>query len=381
MGSKRRPDKVSARLEQIAAARADPSDRGGRQVLEAALADASNHVVAAAADAVRDLELRELGPALVAAFARFEVEPEARDKTCAAKIALARALDALDLNIEGQEVFQRGLRIFQLEPAWGAPIDTAAPLRALCAGGLARTREPDVVLALVDLLVDAEKVARVGGAHALGCCGRHEAIPVLRLKALTGDPEPEVTGECFTSLLLLDPGAGVDFVAHFLADATQGVREAAALALGQSRQPRALGILQGAWSRPHERTFGRVLLLAIALLRTPEATDFLVALIARGERPGAVEALAALAVFRGLPGLRDRVKAAVEDAIAAGATSTLRGTFDAEFEGRAAERGRPRLPVEAAAVADPAGGEAPGRARRAGSSRPRARRGLEADEE
>jgi hypothetical protein len=300
-----------------------------RAAIAAALREKSNHVVARAADLAGEQELRELVPELEAAFVRFLERGAERDKTCAAKIAIARALDRMEARAE--EVFRAGIRCVQMEPAYGPPVDTAASLRAISAAGLARSRDPEVVLELVELLVDREKIARMGAAQALGVTGVRDAIPVLRLKALAGDPEAEVLGECFTSLLVLDPQPSLDFTARFLAAEEAPVREVAALSLGQSRLPRALEILRAAYSKGQDRELSRVLLLAMAVMRMPAATDALLELVASGRFPGAGEAVAALAVFRDDPVLVDRLTAAVDRAIAAGGSERLRRVLEQEL--------------------------------------------------
>ncbi len=73
---------------------------------------------------------------------------------------------------------------------------------------------PDALLECVTLLADPEIAARTGAIRAIADAGRPEGVLLLRLKTLLGDKEIEVTGECFASLLSLDPARSVEFVAQ-----------------------------------------------------------------------------------------------------------------------------------------------------------------------
>src|SRR5205807_656482 len=94
-----------------------------------------------------------------------------------------------------------------------------------------------------DLLADSEKVARVAAVQALGATGSMAAVPLLRFKARVGDKELEVTWECFTALLQLEPES-VEFVAEFLRAGDEAICEGAALALGEARRPEAFEYLR-----------------------------------------------------------------------------------------------------------------------------------------
>lgn len=106
--------------------------------LRKALAHRNNFVVAKAADLVRQFELTQLTPELIAAFDRFMLcsdkdDPVKTDPQCWAKNALSRALATFEH--QDAAVFLRGMRHIQLEPVWGGSSDTPE----LCAQ-LARSR-------------------------------------------------------------------------------------------------------------------------------------------------------------------------------------------------------------------------------------------------
>ncbi len=72
------------------------------------------------------------------------------------------------------------------------------------------------LIAITELLADAERSARVHAVHALADVGHESVVPLLRVKVQCGDREPEVTGACFSALLRLAADGSVPFVARFL---------------------------------------------------------------------------------------------------------------------------------------------------------------------
>jgi HEAT repeat protein len=223
-----------------------PGERAAKiEALKRAL-EGHCRVAAKAARAAEDALLYELIPALKAAYARFLDKPLKQDPSCFAKKALARALVALDCN--DVEFFLRGLRYKQLEPVWGGTADTAVDVRASCAMGLVASGYSRALVELTALLHDADAAARVGAVRAIACGNPREAELLLRAKALAGDAEPQVLGECFTGLLAVAPEESISFVAAYLAHADDAVRELAALALGESRLDGALPPLKEAWA-------------------------------------------------------------------------------------------------------------------------------------
>lgn len=300
---------VDAKLAGMRALRTEPVSPQFISQLREALADKSNFVAAAATEIVGERSLTELVPDLAAAFHRFLEDAVETDKTCRAKIAIVEALHKLDADEEA--VYRVAVKHVQPEPRWGGSDDTAAPLRATAAFALVRVNPRDLMVLLADLLTDPEKVARSAAAKALGSSGALAAIPLLRFKARVGDEEPEVVVECLSGLMTADPAESLPFVGGFL-DADEEVAEGAALALGESRRPEALTILQKHWprARRHE-ALGNVVLLAIAITRLPAAVDFLLEVLGAESEPTAAGALSALAIHRHNPTIRDRVAAAV----------------------------------------------------------------------
>ncbi len=282
-------------LAAIHAIRQSPENRDLKTDLAPFLRHKSNHAVAAAAGAAEHLEAAALAPDLVQAFERLMRDPAKLDPGCKATTAIVQAL--IQLEDPAARVYFAGVRHVQMEGSFGPKVDAAAPLRGLCARGLARMGHPGALLESVTLLADPEIAARTGAIRAIADAGRAEGVLLLRLKALLGDKEIDVIGECFGALLSLDPADSVEFVAKFLNSKTEGVGEQAALALGESRLPAAFEVLREAWEGGGVAEQRRTLLVAIAMLRIDEALEFLLSRLGEESGPVAADALAGLAFY------------------------------------------------------------------------------------
>jgi len=286
---------------------AEPPDPAA---LVEALRSKTGMLVAAAARIAAARELRGLAPELADAFERLSEKPLDRDPGCRGKLAVVKALRALDAWEDG--VFVRGVSFVQQEPVWGGREDVAAELRAECGMAFAHAGRADALDVLADLLADPERAARAGAAQALGDSGRPDATALLRYKVRVGDAETEVLSACLASLLALDPKGSVPFLASLLRGRDERA-EAAALALGESRLAAARPHLV-AWceegATPEERR--RVGYLALALLRDDEATAFLVRVVTEEDAADALAAAKALATFRDDPALAARLREAAE---------------------------------------------------------------------
>ena len=288
------------------------SDPGrDRERLEAAIGDRHHRVVAKAAGLCAERLLYDLESDLLAAYQRFLPDPSKRDPNCTAKQSIARAL--VDLDCNDASFFVDGLHYRQMEPGWGGSVDSAVDLRCSCAMGLVATGYPRALHELVQLLSDAEANARKGAVRAISCANPREAELLLRFKVLTGDPDPEVIAECFTALLSVEPDESPSFVARYLTDADEVIRELSALALGESRLPRALVYLQQAREKSILRgRFHIVLVRAAALHRSDAAFDWLLSMVAEADSALVEDVLEALAVYRRNATLTERIRFALE---------------------------------------------------------------------
>jgi HEAT repeat protein len=302
-------DALRATLAELHALGADPGAPGAEARIAAALGARSSFVVAAAARLVGDHGLRGHEAALAAAFTRFADGGAAADPGCKAKAAVVEAL--VRLEVDEPELFRRGVRLRQLEPAFvaGGKVDTAVAVRVGSAAGLAQTGHPSAAAEAAELLADPEWDARAGAARALACCPRYAAEPALRLKLRTGDVEAGVLGECFRALLSVAPDA-LPLIAARLRDDSPEVAEQAALALGDSRLDDAFDALRAFVEDEPRRDRRRPALVAIGLLRRDAAVDYLLERVAGGDAATSEAAAAALAIYRDDARLAARLRAA-----------------------------------------------------------------------
>jgi HEAT repeat protein len=286
------------------------------------LGDRSNLIVAAAAAIAGEDALNEMAPELEAAFERFLVNPLKDDKLCRAKIAVIRALDRMEYS--RPDVFLKAARHVQFEPIWGGSEDSAPPLRAAALMALARVEGSSSLPLLVDAMADPAKDVRIAAAVALGAVGTEAAGLVLRLKARLGDKDPDVFSECLGGLLAVDPKENLPIVTEFLNPANAATCEAAAMALGKSRLPEALDPLKECLEKVYSAELRQHVLLAIAILRRPDAIDFLVEYVASEPEPNATAALSVLRIYKDDLKLRDRIAGIVRER----AIPSLRAVFD-----------------------------------------------------
>lgn len=258
----------------------------------------SNFLVAKAAKIAAAQGLNSLIPDMLQAYPRFVADAAKSDPQCWAKLALVNAL--AELGHDDSVPYLQGLAHIQMEPVWGGQADSAGGLRAACAQALVNCRslgDVQVLTYLTDALADADKGVRVSAAHAIGRIPRPEAAPPLRLKALMGDEEPEVTGTCFSSLLQIDADAGVEFVGRFLKGGGDAAAEAA-MALGESKSEAALQALLRHFPAERDALLKETIITAAALTKQNEAFVFLTELIENDSvfSGAAVKVLAALGI-------------------------------------------------------------------------------------
>jgi HEAT repeat protein len=302
---------VEDRIQRLRQLRAAPPDGDGEAAIRKGLQDRSNLVAAEAAKTIAALRLSSLIPALVAAFEPLFDEPAKSDPKCWAKTAIVKALT--DLDYDQSAPFVRGLGHIQMEAVWGGTEDSAGQLRAMCALALVQCtdlRRVQIMRHLVDALDDGEDAVRAEAVRALAQLGGDEAALLLRLKAKVGDKQVAVLGHAFDSLISIEEGVGVGFVAQYLDSANAGIRDEAALALGASRRTDAVGVLIERWKQTRSAEFGSVLLRALCSSRTPPAIDFLLDAVATGSDRESAAALAALALLDGSEEIRNRIEAA-----------------------------------------------------------------------
>ncbi len=302
--------KFEEQLAALDALRQQPRD-ACIEPLRKALAQRNNFIAAKAADLVREFGLKQLIPELLAAFDRFFEYPERTDPQCWAKNALSRALAALEH--QDAEVFLRGMHHIQLEAVWGGRSDTAATLRATCALALVQCRgmsNADLLVHLVDLVGDKEKVVRLEVVRAIEQVGATPAALLLRLKAIQGADEPEVLGAAYSGILRVEGTSAIPWINRFLAAEDDAAAEAA-LAIAGTHSLEGFHVLHDRLDGVLDPWFRSVLLSAIALTRQDEAVDFLLDMV-RKESTHAEAAVEAL--LRAMPSAE--VTQRLEEAVA-----------------------------------------------------------------
>jgi HEAT repeat protein len=291
--------KIEQQLEMLNSLRGSTRSDATLLAIRKALRDRVNLVVAKAAAIAAQVQARDVMPDLLQAFDRFFENAAEADPKCWAKEALCKALR--DLGHDESAAFLRGLRHVQMEPVWGATVDTAATLRGTCALALLQcadlTRE-DKLWHVMRALTDRESAVRADAARGLGELSGVEAALLLRLKARMGDREPAITGQVMEALLDIEGDAGVPFVLEFLASTEEELREEAALALGVSRLPAAIAALIESWTHRHKREAGSAILRGLSASREESAMEFLFGVIRNGCDDEALAALWALELHR-----------------------------------------------------------------------------------
>jgi HEAT repeat protein len=298
-----------------------------REKLKAALNSKTNLIAGKAATVAIKLKLNDLVPDLIPAFDRFLKDPKFPDKGCVAKTAIAKALYEFgDRNAE--DTFLAGIKHIQKEGSFGPPVDVATDLRGVCGLGLVRIGSRHALMELAELLADPEPPARAAAVRALAYSGRDEAAMLLRHKLLSGDREIDVLSECLTAIVAVQQRSAIPFVARFLDHKDHDLRAAAAFALGETRDPAALKIFQTRFVSETEFETRRAFVIAAAMLRLPQAIDWLISLLADEHPRIAADAIEALAMFKHDGAIRARV----EESVARRAEKLVQDALAAHFK-------------------------------------------------
>ena len=304
--SKQAFDQKLAGLEELrSAVNAAPT-------LRKALKDRNNYFVGKVAAMVAELQLSELIPDVLVAMDRFFTDAAKTDPQCWAKNALVKALK--NLGHRGPAVYLRGIEHIQPEPVWGGKADSAGTLRGACALALVECSldAMELLRYLGDRLADTIPTVRVDAALAIGQLGHPAGALLLRLKALIGDEEPEVVGQCFASMLSLILEDAVPFVGGFLRRGNDEIQAEAAAALAQSRLNAALEQLTTLWRERLTLDLRASILLALAASPLPQAADFLISVVGKDSEDMAKTSITALSRSRFHSEVQERLRAVIE---------------------------------------------------------------------
>jgi hypothetical protein len=299
-------DVLKAKLARVEALRLLDDEGSLHAGLRKALNDRSNHVVAKAAAIAGARSVTAVIPDLLTAYDRFFIDPVDSDPRVVAKQAIARALKDLD-HLDAAP-FARGLQHVQFEPVWGGSEDRAGGLRVTCAHALVGCSIDSLSLLrlLTDALVDNDAVVRREVVRAIAQSGGIESMLLLRFKALAGDADVAVSGECFAALLELEPRESTAFVERFLASTNEGIAIEAVSALAGSRVPEALAIVMRMWIGDISMDLRRAIVFSCAASVLTAAGEFLLTVVADERGDLAASALSALAASRFRKDLQER---------------------------------------------------------------------------
>lgn len=296
--------------------------------LQKALRDRSNYVVAKAAAIVARRYVTPVIPDLLTAYDRLFVAES--DPLVLGKQAIANALKEIDYREPAP--FIRGLQHIQLEPVWGGSEDRAGLLRSTCAHALAACDIDGVsrLQLLTDHLIDEERTVRREVVRAIANVGGNESVLLIRLKALTGDIDAEVVGQCFSALMDLDPRESVGFVERFLGSKDVDVVIEAVAALAVAREPRGFEAVRRLWPTGISVDLRRAILFSCAASPVPLATEFLLSIVDQGGGEVAVWALSALADSRFRNEAKERARLAAHQSGNSQLIEAYRAAFESE---------------------------------------------------
>jgi hypothetical protein len=320
-----RKDPVAEAISRLAALRGIDDRKALADGLASALGERSSYVIGRAAELAAERGVRDAVPAVVAALDRNLRDPKSDDVGAAAAHQLVRALITLEAGYEAEEAALRATRHAKWESVYGGAVDVAVAVRGnacillAAMGSTQALRAASELLAEPDLRPPRERVswpARADAAKALAMIGSDGAAAVLRFKLLIGDTEPNVLGDCLAGLLAIERDAALPLAERMLTnDGDPSQNEAALLALGGWRDPRALGVIRAHESRFLPDPNARELYLAlVAMTRRPEAIDYLFDLAKHGPRDVHPAAVAALEPLRAMPAVATRLDALGPDA-------------------------------------------------------------------
>lgn len=308
-------DKVAESLDAIAALRTEADLATLTAALRMHLASSTGAVIEKAVRLIREKKIDTLGAELAAAFDRLLPGGAKSDPTSAAKFQIISA--GVELGGLESDTYLAAIHHVQMEGSFGPPVDTARAMRGQAAFGLLNVKYRDALYEIAELLDDRERDgsitdARRGGIRALGTVVGEASAVMLRLTARRYARDADTLAEIFASLNAIEAGKSFDFIASFLGDGDD-VGAMAALALAESRQPRAAEVLIKAWHAYGQHADDpQAFLTALSMTRKPDAIELLVDRVANGRSREAAAAIDALRLHRGDDTLQVRLRQIVD---------------------------------------------------------------------
>jgi HEAT repeat protein len=284
----------------------------GVEDLRKALADKNNFYVGKVARRAASLNATALIEPMLQAFNRFLEGGAEADPQCWAKFDLLESL--YELGHRNPSVYRRAFRCIQLENVWGGKEDSATRVRAQAALALIDCELDPIQLlrTLLHGLSDPAKNVRIETIRALTRLGRWEGELLIRQKALSGDPQPEVLGNAFSAVLELEQQGSVQFVIDFLDSDDEATQLEAAASLAQSRHESAFQAISKLWGKILTQDMRRTIVISLGASPLEEARDFLLTILKDGQTEEAIWAVTALATSRHRDDLRQTIQAIID---------------------------------------------------------------------
>ncbi len=310
-------DKVAEGLELLAAIKNESDQSAKIKGLSKLIADAPSYVVSRAAEYAAESGSRSLNEVAAARLLKLCTDSKSDDIGCNAALSLVKLLIALEAGYEAEDAALAAIKHHRYEPVYGGSIDVAVSVRGNAAILLAAMGSKEALRTATELLAETDArpprerlswPARADAAKALSMIGSDGAAAVLRFKLLIGDSEPTVLSECLSGILAIDRDLAFPLMNQMLTSDNDSLAEAALLALGTWRDPRASEILISREKRFLGFPSSELYLASIAMTRQPKGIDYLLQLMESKDKRIKASALKALEPLRVLPQVAERLK-------------------------------------------------------------------------
>jgi hypothetical protein len=310
-------DPVADALTKVAELRRIDDPRELSAAVIKLMGQRSSFVVSRVADLAAERSVRDAVPAMIERLDQLLTDGASDDVGAGAVMSLVKALVALEAGYEAEEVAIRASKHTRWEKVMGGSVEVAGSVRGNAAILLAAMGSMQAMRVGTELLAEADQrpprertswPVRSDAARALTMIGSDGAAAILRFKILIGDAEPNVLSDCLAGLLAIERDAAIPLAQQMLDDDRDEYAEAAVLALGNWRDPRAFEQLRSRADRFLSSHSQELYLASIAMTRQPKAIDYLIELATDGNASLKRVAMNALEPLRLLPGVAERLE-------------------------------------------------------------------------
>lgn len=311
-------DPAAEALAKVAELKRIDNPRELAASVEKLIGQRSSLIVSRIADLAAERSVREALPAIIDRLHQLFTGDASDDVGAAAALSLVKAMITFEAGYEAEAVALRASKHTRWEKVMGGSVEVAGAVRGSAAILLAAMGSTQAMRVATELLAEADQrpprersswPVRADAARALTMIGSDGAAAVLRFKLLIGDAEPNVLSDCLAGLLAIERDAALPLANQMLDDDRDEYAEAAVLALGNWRDPRAFDHLRSRADRFLSSSSQELYLASIAMTRQPKAIDYLIELVSEGNASLKRAAMNALEPLRLLPGVSERMDA------------------------------------------------------------------------